>query len=231
MPGNNSSAVVHYWAGKYGNIAWLFGPGSLKKCKLRPWLPYAFDCDAFSAWQNQTDWDEQAFFDALDYLRLHYLKPSWVVCPDVVTNKKATLEKWDKYRDRVATYGWPVAFVVQDGMTPEDVPSNADLVFVGGSRSWKWRTVNTWADNFDRVHVGRVNSIDRVWLCHDLGVESVDGTGWFRDGDDSPRLMRIESYLKGDRPPRSMDMFPATIAAKLNGGGYTDERTGESRCR
>jgi hypothetical protein len=90
------------------------------------------------------------------------------------------------------------------------------LIFIGGSSAWKWRTVNTWADNFDRVHVGRVNSIDRVWLCHDLGVESVDGTGWFRDGDDHPRLMRIESYLKGERPDQSLELFPKKHPKKVS---------------
>ena len=206
MPSNHSSAVVHYWAGRYGNIAWLLGPSALKKTKFRPWLPYAFDCDAYSAWQNHKEWDEKAYFAALDYLKLHSQKPIWVTCPDVVTDKGATLENWDKYRDRVATYGFPIAFVVQDGMNPDDVPSNADLIFVGGSSAWKWRTVNSWAANFNRVHIGRVNTIDRVWLCHDLGVESVDGTGWFRAGDDAPKLLKLENYLKGERPQRTKEL-------------------------
>ena len=40
MPSNNSSAIVHYWAGRYdGRIGWLVGPSAMKKTKLRPWMP------------------------------------------------------------------------------------------------------------------------------------------------------------------------------------------------
>ena len=64
-----------------------------------------------------------------------------------------------------------------------------------------------WAESGKRVHVGRVNSMRRVWLCHDLGIESVDGTGWFRDGDNHQNLLKLEQYFKRERPAETMEMF------------------------
>ena len=37
-------------------------------------------------------------------------------------------------------FGVPLAFVAQDGMTPEDIPQDAGVVFIGGSTSCKLRT-------------------------------------------------------------------------------------------
>jgi hypothetical protein len=62
MPANHSSAIVHYWAGKYpGRLGWLIGPTALPKTKLRPWMPFALDNDAFSAWAKSREWDEGAW--------------------------------------------------------------------------------------------------------------------------------------------------------------------------
>jgi hypothetical protein len=98
-----------------------------------------------------------------------------------------------------------LAFAVQDGMTPDDVPDGARIVFVGGSDAFKWRTVETWAAHFPRVHVGRVNNIDRVWQCDDLGIESVDGTGWFKDPTREDKLPALECWLAGIRNNKQME--------------------------
>ena len=50
MPSNNSAAIVHFWAGRYeGRIGWLVGPSAMKSTKLRPWIPFACDNDAFAS--------------------------------------------------------------------------------------------------------------------------------------------------------------------------------------
>ena len=43
---------------------------------------------------------------------------------------------------------------------------------------WKIRHLRQWTDT-DRVHVGAIN-MNNLLLCKELGVESCDGTGWFR---------------------------------------------------
>lgn len=200
MPANHSSATLHYLAGRFpGRLGWLIGPTARFKTKLRDWIPYALDNDAFSAWSQGKEWSEQDWFELLKWARMSGRKPRWVLVPDVVADKQGTLGRWLKYKEHALQFGWPMAFAVQDGMTPDDVPEDADVVFVGGTTEWKWRHLGTWTRNFKRVHVGRVNSINKLWVCEDYGVESVDGTGWFRDSDASYKMDRIQQWLEGNR--------------------------------
>lgn len=201
MPSTDSSPLLHYLAGKYpGRLGWLVGPRGRLKKKLRPWIPYALDNDAFSAWVNKTEWSFEEWKALLDWSKASGLKPLWALVPDVVADRHATLERWHQYAPIVKSYGWPLAFAVQDGMSVHDVPKNADVVFVGGTTEFKWSTVQMWAWYFPRVHVGRVNSIDRLWQCEDLGVESVDGTGWFRDPSDPTLIPAMIKWLNRERP-------------------------------
>lgn len=199
MPSNHSSPPVHFFAGRYpGRIAWLIGPSAVRKTKIREWIPVALDNDAFASYASERPWDLEAWRSMIQWSRMLKQKPMWALVPDVVADKEATLAKWEMHAQEVIHAGIKTAFAVQDGMEPKDVPSNADVVFVGGSTEWKWRTVTTWCESFPRVHVGRVNGIRRLWQCERIGVESVDGTGWFRDSDEGQRIDDIERWLKGD---------------------------------
>jgi hypothetical protein len=92
-------------------------------------------------------------------------------------------------------------------MSAADVPSDADVVFVGGSdeQNWKWRSAPYWCENFERVHIGRVNSARLVRYSEQIGAESVDGTSWFRDPSRG-RLIELESWLAGE-PDKQTDLF------------------------
>lgn len=196
MLANHSSPPVHFWAGKYpGKVGWLIGPSGKTKTKLREWLPFALDNDAFTAWEQGTIWSESAYFDFLEWVASQDFRPRWATVPDVVADKKGTLQSWNKYADRVAGYGWPLAFVAQDGMNPRDVPDSAEVVFLGGSYRWKWRNAETFAGEFPRLHVGRVNTLARLRRCEELGVESVDGTGWFRRPEGE--FFKLEDFFSG----------------------------------
>jgi|6_EtaG_2_1085325.scaffolds.fasta_scaffold05289_3 hypothetical protein len=210
MLGNHSSPVFHYWAGKYpGKLGWLIGPSAQPKTKLRPWVSYALDNDAFAAWQNGTPWDEGLYFRFLDWVATQSFKPMWATVPDVVADASATLANWAKYAPRCRAYGFGLAFVMQDGVKLSDVPSSADLVFIGGTYSWKWQNLPTFCKAFPRVHVGRVNTLSKVRRAAELGVESVDGTGWFRRPEKDFWL--LEEFLKG-APGLQMEMkFKAQI--------------------
>lgn len=195
-----SNPLWHYAAGRWpGKVGLLLGPAYFTKQAIRPWLPYVLDNDAFSAWTNGTEWNHAAWTAMLQRAMLHKHKPSWVLVPDVVTDKAATLANWEKHAPEAATYRWPLAFAAQDGMTPDDVPSDAAIVFIGGSTEWKWRSLPTWCANFRRVHVGRVNNIEKVYHCEDMGVESVDGTGWFKDPTRDDKLPALLSWFEGER--------------------------------
>jgi len=205
---HNGSGLFHYWAGKYpGRLGWIVGPNAYKKHRFWPWISYALDNDAFAAWTNGKPWDEGAFFEMLQETKLQPVKPLWVIVPDVVGDLEATKNNWKQYADRIAGFGWPLAFAVQDGMTREDVPTDAAVVFVGGSddRNWKWRTAHYWCDHFERVHIGRVNSVRRVRYSEKIGAESADGSSWFRDPSRS-RLKDLENWLSG-QPDDQIEMI------------------------
>jgi hypothetical protein len=193
MPTNNSGIQIGYLCGKYpGRLGWLISPGGWRKPPS--WMPYALDNGAFGAWINKREWDEQAFIDLLDRTRGH-IRPLWVAVPDVVADAEATKARWQEWSQRIREItNVPLAFVVQDGMTVADVPQDADVLFVGGSTEWKWRNLKMWTAAHPRVHVGRVNSERLLWMAHDAGAESCDGTGWMRGGED--RLEELESYLR-----------------------------------
>ena len=210
MPSNNAGMYVGYLAGKHpGRIGWLISPGSWKNPPS--WMPYALDNGAFSAHINNTAWDEGAFRKLLESARLHF-KPLWVVVPDVVMDAEATKKKWQEWAPIIKSLMPTVklAFAVQDGMTPCDVPDDCDVIFVGGSTEWKFKTLRDWTTNFKRVHVGRVNSERKLWQCMDAGVESCDGTGWLRGGEG--RMQGLEKFLRettnGDRRTQiTIDIF------------------------
>lgn len=192
MPANNATMQAGYLAGAYpGRIGWIQSPDSWKEPP--DWLPYAMDNGKFPVWEKGGEWDEKGFYNHCGRTRGRTKKPLWIAIPDVVANREETLRSWFVHSPRVAAYGCAMAFVVQDGMTPDDIPPNASVVFVGGTTNWKWRNLKDWTGSFPRVHVGRVNTERMLWMAHEAGVESCDGTGWFRGGKE--RLSGLVRYL------------------------------------
>lgn len=198
MPGNNSGAIVHYWSGKFpGRIGWLVGPSAISKTKLRKWIPFALDNDAFGAFSKKTEWSEVAWLGMLRAVKLSGMKPLWTLVPDVVADRDATLRNWERYAPVASLYGWPLAFAVQNGMTPADIPQEAAVIFIGGTTEWKWQTLPMWVKTGKRVHVGRVNEVERLLICERLGVESVDGTGWMRGTENGRQCLELGAWLEG----------------------------------
>lgn len=182
MPANNTSWIVHYWSGLYGNVGHLYGPA--RRTPPFPTLPYVLDNGAFGAFQSGKPWDEAAFVAHVEYYAHHSLRPRWVVVPDVVANAINTISKWRHWAPILSNdFNLKLALAVQDGMVPDDIHGlkiQPDVIFVGGSTEWKWQTVGQWCANFPRVHVGRVNTRKYLEICQAAGAESCDGTGWFR---------------------------------------------------
>jgi len=179
MPSNNTGALVRQLGRLFpGRVGQLIGPGGWRKPSFA--LPYALDNGAYGAYTSKTEWDAEPFVALLDRASASTQKPIWCAVPDVVADAQATCAKWHEWAPVVRARGFACAFVVQDGMNREHVPTDADLVFVGGSVEWKWSTVAAWCAWFPRVHVGKVNSLKRLLECDARGVASVDGTGWFR---------------------------------------------------
>jgi hypothetical protein len=198
MPANNACGLVHYLAGRHpGSLGWLIGPGGWRE--PRRWLPYALDNGRFAACREGREWDEAGFLDLLERARWCPIRPLWVAAPDEVGDWRATESLFHKWEGRLRAYGFPLAFVAQDGSEPDTVPRGADVVFLGGTYRWKWRNAARFCAAHPRVHVGRVNWVHKLEHCEAIGAESADGTGFFREGPDSERARQLERFVEGHR--------------------------------
>lgn len=193
MPSNNSGLRVGYLCGKYpGRLGWLIGPGGWRTPPA--WMPVALDNGAYGAWDKGVEWQAEPFWNLLE-TACSACKPLWAVVPDVVCERDATIAKWHEWSPKIRAQfpGLPLAFAVQDGMTPSDVPEGVHTVFIGGSFEWKWHSLPMWAKAFRRVHVARVNTERLLWQADRAGAVSCDGTGWMR-GDEA-QFAGLQRYL------------------------------------
>lgn len=173
MVSNNSGIRAGHLAGMYeGRIGWLISPGGWRQPP--EFINFALDNGAFNGF------DETAFFSLLNTAKASLKTPLFVTVPDCLADREETISRWNTYVDEVSTYKWPLAFVLQDGMTEVDIPANVDWLFIGGSTEWKWRNLRRWKATGKKIHVGRVNTYRLLWMAHDAGADSCDGTGWFR---------------------------------------------------
>ena len=107
-------------------------------------------------------------------------QPKFVCAPDIVGDARRTLELFDMFHDEIKPL--PVCLVLQDGIGNFSIDWNrVDAVFVGGSDAFK---ISTEAINACKVakmlgkwvHVGRVNTVERVKNWIGL-ADSIDGSG------------------------------------------------------
>lgn len=131
----------------------------------------------------------------------------FIVVPDMPFDADETLRRFGEWRRAFATLDLPLAFVTQDGMGAEDVPwSDIASVFIGGSTEWK-----TDLDSIDIateakrrgkwLHMGRVNSLQRLRSAVAMGCDSVDGT-YLKFGPDrnGPRLRAMVEAVLTQQP-------------------------------
>jgi hypothetical protein len=143
---------------------------------------YALDNGAWYAFQNGEAFDEAAFGTALD---LFGEGADFIVAPDIVAAGMRSFDFSVAWLPRLQGAA-PIAFAVQDGMTIADVEpllaaGLVQVLFVGGSTEWKIATMADWVALGLRygipTHIGRVNTIKRIYLCLAAGAHSFDGSG------------------------------------------------------
>ncbi len=170
-------------------------------------MPYVLDNGAWVCFEAGKPWSETPFLRLLERAESFPRPPEWAVLPDVVGAGPRSLELSESWHDAHAGLARRWLLAVQDGMTVEQVREVIERrelagIFVGGTRSWKWRSLPRWAElGLDlgcTVHVGRVNGEEKAARCRDLAVSSIDGSSVSRfsvnaaklarpcDGDDSP---------------------------------------------
>lgn len=110
----------------------------------------------------------------------------FMTAPDVVQDHESTLILFRAWLGTIQSYGFPVAFVLQNGATVFNVPwDSCAAVFIGGDDSFKYslhlaQIVKEAKRRGKWVHMGRVNTIERINLCNRLKCDSFDGTCYSR---------------------------------------------------
>jgi hypothetical protein len=220
MPANAAGWFWHSLARETGRIGHLYSPGDQRG--PWPWLPYACDNGVFSMWNpadNSFDEDrwqregEDKWRHLLFWCSAAPLKPRWAIVPDRPGDWPATLEKWHRYRREVEDAGIPLAIAVQDGAFPDEVRQlKPDVVCVGGTTEWKWKTAALWLSAFPRVHVLRCNSPEKLDWLEARGCESCDGTGWNRG--DRTQTAGIENWARRKAQPTTHPLWPHASRAR-----------------
>ena len=152
-----------------------------------PWASWAADNDAYSG-----NFDPQGFTAWLQTLTPFTDRCLFVTCPDVLADHEATIARFQQWQPCITALGFPVAFVLQDGITADPIPwDRIDALFVGGTTHWKLSpeplrllhhagTLGIWR------HVGRVNSLKRM-LHFWNHADSFDGTTFAIEPDNNLR--------------------------------------------
>lgn len=124
---------------------------------------------------------DEGYLMRLDKWSEHKDRCLFVAVPDVLGDRAATLARWPLMSERIRRRGYEAALVAQDGMTPQDLPTGLEWLFIGGTTAWKMssaceRLISAAQVAGVRVHVGRVNSWRRYQWFAELGCDTCDGT-------------------------------------------------------
>jgi hypothetical protein len=124
-------------------------------------------------------------FIAMLKLVARYPGCKFVSAPDVVGDALGTLTRFRMWQPVIRNhFKLPVALVAQDGLESLLIDWDAfDALFIGGSTAWK---LSSHAALLAReakqrgkwVHMGRVNSNQRIQYGRVIGCDSADGTGY-----------------------------------------------------
>lgn len=173
--------------------------------------------------------DNGAFSDKWDALTwaeaLAGIEPDerclFAVAPDVYGDAGASLTLGLQYAEGMRATGWPVAVVAQDGAEHLRWPwDEFDVLFLGGIRGlveWKESLGAEWLarqalSHGKSVHMGRVNTLQRMKRARLMGCHSVDGT-YIAFGPDR-NVVRLDRFLRvlANTPPLPLEALEAENA-------------------
>lgn len=181
------------------NLGILCSPRCVYADDIQEW-PWAADNDAYAKW------DEGRYRDMLARIR-ERTGCLFVTAPDVVGDWKETTRRFLEWRNELD--GLPVAFVAQDDQERHPIAWDAfDALFIGGAMTtdprdeWKMgpgaaRLIAEAKERGKHVHMGRVNTYERMRYARWLGCDTVDGAqfSWFRDVKLPPFLRSLEQGM------------------------------------
>lgn len=153
------------------------------------------DCGAWTSYQKGVPFDGDLYLRCLNKMAA---EADFVVLPDVPMDGARSADLSLSWLERVACYGRPMLFPVQNGMTAAPVGPEVGI-FVGGDDQWKERTMGYWSryahERGAWCHVGRVNTLRRIEMCLMAGVDSFDGSSGSRFAVNVPKLTRWADSL------------------------------------
>lgn len=157
---------------QHHNLGYLVTPFSHTKLDEVKNKVYAIDNGAFAGL------DEKKFMKIVNNYK-NNKKEIFIAVPDIVGDHKATLKMFYNWRNILNDYN--LGFVAQDGMTKNDIPKEAQAIFIGGSTEFKlgkiaYEIIQTAKEKGLWVHMGRVNSLKRIKYAYESKVDSIDGT-------------------------------------------------------
>jgi len=176
---SSTSNIKERWLHCFGMMESLTATGSgkagLHPVMLDAGVPWALDNGAFTG-----KFEQGKLFSKMEAIKEWKETCLFIVTPDVVGDHVATLAQFPRYAKIIRKFGYPVAFISQDGLAPNITPwDDFEVLFIGGTDEHKLgREAGLLIDEAIRrgkwVHIGRVNSRKRIlqfWRA-----DSWDGT-------------------------------------------------------
>lgn len=133
------------------------------------------------------------------------IKCLFALVPDWPLDHHRTVYEFMEYESIVRGFGLPIAFAIQDGADVETVPwDDFEVAFLAGSTEWKTGeqayVMATEARRREKwIHMGRVNSWDRLDWASRIGCDSADGT-FLKHGKPEEMVDRLANWLAKDAP-------------------------------
>jgi hypothetical protein len=122
----------------------------------------------------------------------------FVVAPDEWSNGAATLQMFSAWLCTYRRFGYPIAFVAQDGIQDHRIPFDSfEWLFIGGTDTFRKsdelrRIIAEAKQRGKSIHFGRVSSIQRIKYLKSLDVDSFDGTHYTRWVEDVPKHLAYQ---------------------------------------
>lgn len=144
----------------------------------------ALDNGAFECYRRGFPWSEKRFFDLIEKSWSSGLSLDFIIAPDIVAGGLKSLRQSEQWFPKLQPA--KIALAVQDGMVTTNLMDiNFDVLFIGGSVEWKWKTAKQWVDyahgRGKKCHIGRCGTLDKLRYAKSIGADSVDSTSIVRN--------------------------------------------------
>lgn len=187
-----TNANVRELARTTGRVGLMAQPGNSLHLQIGAFPAWAADNGCYALGPRFDDLEWKRWLEDLPRDRCLF-----AVAPDVMGDAAATLERSRDPLQWIRARGFRAALVAQDGL---EVPpwGTFDVLFVGGTTKWKlsersYELVRQAIARGVPVHMGRVNSWQRLRAAAHSGCASADGTMLAFSPD--TRLAELRSWI------------------------------------